>query len=138
MPTLTARAHVEYARTCDSVIRMGFSASALFAAGHNVGTPAQRLVGGCLNSCVHWRCALRAGDHPCAASPSCCRCVHDHVQVRCCRVVNVAALICVVGVHLLIPWSCLRFGSIEKYYAFCDLSVREKAWCSRVRGAKAM
>jgi hypothetical protein len=31
----------------------------------------------------------------------------------------------------------LSFGSIEKYYVFCDLSVREKDWHSRARGAKA-
>ena len=31
----------------------------------------------------------------------------------------------------------LSFGPIEKYIMFCDLSVREKDWCSRACGAKA-
>jgi hypothetical protein len=32
----------------------------------------------------------------------------------------------------------LSFGPIEnKYYDFCDQSVREKAWRSRARGAQA-
>ena len=58
-------------------------------------------------------------------------------------------------VHVCVPWSrcacvcvCfmnqdstvgyLSFGPIEKnIYVFCDLSVREKDWRSRARGAKA-
>jgi hypothetical protein len=33
---------------------------------------------------------------------------------------------------------CLRFGPIDKiFYVFGDLSVREKDWRSRARGAKA-
>ncbi len=31
----------------------------------------------------------------------------------------------------------LSSGPIEKYYVFCDLSVREKDWRSRARRAKA-
>ncbi len=31
----------------------------------------------------------------------------------------------------------LSFGPIEKQYVFCDVSVREKDWRSRARGAKA-
>ena len=31
---------------------------------------------------------------------------------------------------------CLSFGPIEVVLCFCDLSVREKDWHSRARGAK--
>ena len=37
--------------------------------------------------------------------------------------------------HLMSTCGCLSFEPIEKILFFCDLSVREKDWCSRARGA---
>ncbi len=46
----------------------------------------------------------------------------------------------VLGQHLddmVCTMGYLRFGPIEEYYVFCDLSVRKKDWRNRARGAKA-
>jgi hypothetical protein len=51
--------------------------------------------------------------------------------------VTVAQLMAIVGQGLSCPAGYLSFGPIEKHYVFCDLSVREKDWRSRARGAQA-